>query len=158
MSTKEMPPNAWREAGKLDVEGEWQNVKDEYIDQFCSILSHASDEGYRYYLPAYMCWSLRNVGDTLSMSVDWPIYSLSPPKEPGLMDWHRRRFSIFNTAQRTAIIDYLEYMGQDDRDCDWSVAQTALDFWKTFHEQASAIDNQRPKRVRSSRKERLRMK
>ena len=47
-------------ARKLDVDTRWQDVRDEWIEQFPSVPFFLDALGFRYYLPAYMIWALRN--------------------------------------------------------------------------------------------------
>lgn len=50
-----------RKARRLDVDHYWWEVRDEWIEKFGGNggLSFLDDEGFRYYLPAYMSYFLR---------------------------------------------------------------------------------------------------
>jgi hypothetical protein len=53
-------PEKRAEARKLDIDTRWQDVRDEWIEQFPSVPFFLDARGFRYYLPAYMIWALRN--------------------------------------------------------------------------------------------------
>ncbi len=52
-----------RAARRLDTEQRWQDVPDKDICACCSALSFLDAKGFRYYLPAFMLYGLRNWED-----------------------------------------------------------------------------------------------
>lgn len=54
-------PNGKRcqELYALDLEQRWHDLTDAEIEEFCSILPWLDDEGFRFYLPAFMDYALR---------------------------------------------------------------------------------------------------
>jgi hypothetical protein len=50
-------------ARRLDPETQWQDVPDADIFACCSALSFLNETGFRYYIPAFMSYSLRHWGD-----------------------------------------------------------------------------------------------
>ncbi len=61
---------ARREARLQDTDQHWWEVRDEWIETICGIggLSFLDDEGFRYYLPAYMSYWLRTGQEPCSLS------------------------------------------------------------------------------------------
>jgi hypothetical protein len=47
-------------ARRKDPETNWPDVPDWKIEDFCSALSFLDLTGWRFYIPAYMCWTLKN--------------------------------------------------------------------------------------------------
>lgn len=52
-----------RAARQLDIEQQWQNVPEQDIWACCSALSFLDAKGFRYYLPAFMLYGLKNWED-----------------------------------------------------------------------------------------------
>jgi hypothetical protein len=50
-------------ARRLDPERRWQDVPDADISACCSALSFLDEKGFRYYIPAFMTYSLRHWDD-----------------------------------------------------------------------------------------------
>ena len=48
-------------ARALDTDLRWQDVEDHLIEMHYTIFSYLDPKGFRYYLPAAMCWLLRNI-------------------------------------------------------------------------------------------------
>ena len=52
-------PERSEELRALDLEQRWQDLTDQDIEEYCSILPWLDDEGLRFYLPAFMDYALR---------------------------------------------------------------------------------------------------
>jgi hypothetical protein len=92
-----------------DTESRWQDVPEEDIEEQYTIFSFLDDKGFRYYLPAYMTWMLRNFDHTHSASLDSTVYALEPSS------YFPQRSTLFNFSQVTAIVHFLEYLMTDER-------------------------------------------
>lgn len=70
--------------------------------------------GFRYYIAAYMVWSLRNYeGCPDSLVVDHTLGSLIIPRNDSeLLSWCRERYAIFTQDQATATSRFLQYMAE----------------------------------------------
>jgi hypothetical protein len=111
-----------RKARKHDSERRWQDVPDEQIEEHYSILCFLDAEGFRYYIPAYMIWSLRNYRTSQSASSDWTIYAFS--HNAAKQD---ARVSLLNLHQRGAICRFLRYFAESDEEmADSYMAELAL--------------------------------
>ncbi len=87
----------WREK---DYNGSWQGIPDKLIQHCQSALSYVDKHGMRFYLPAYMTWYVKNFDTTDEVDTDNTLYSLdNHPKNKELSEYHKERFSLFNTEQ-----------------------------------------------------------
>lgn len=68
---------ARREARQKDTDQHWWEVRDEWIETFGGTggLSFLDDEGFRYYLPAYMSYWLRTGNEPNSLSFSLRFHS-----------------------------------------------------------------------------------
>ena len=119
-------------ARMTDTEWRWQDVPEADIARYFWILSFLDPIGFRYYMPAYMLFTLKNYLHTDSMSTDATIYSL------GLSDSFREhtmeRFNLFTRPQSEATYAFPRFManyscGRADDDA----ARKALEqYWGRF--------------------------
>ena len=89
-----------RAAREKDPEIRWQEVPDEKIERLQGI-SFLDERGFRFYIPAYMTWTLKNLEKSHSNSVDWTIHSLND---------YRRAAQVFNEEQSKAILRFLRFI------------------------------------------------
>ncbi|NER84275.1 MAG: hypothetical protein F6K42_33015, partial [Leptolyngbya sp. SIO1D8] len=61
-------PEEEAQARLLDIDTHWWEVPDAWIAEFYEILSFVDPKGFRYYIPAYMIWTLKNYDNTWSNS------------------------------------------------------------------------------------------
>ena len=105
-------PGSQKEARLLDTEMRWQDIPDHVIETTPS-LAFLDAEGFRYYIPAYMIWTLRNAPSSDSISVDYTIYAFThDPPEVG------HQVALLNQEQRCAICRFLRFVAQSDPE-DW---------------------------------------
>jgi hypothetical protein len=117
----------------LDTESRWQDVPDDNIRNFHPVLNFLDSKGFRYYIPAYMIWTLRNC-DVWSNTQPHTIYSLLfDPKDVRSRDWYLERFDLLSPEQSKAISHFLRIVATYK---DWDLlaeAQQALDqYWGQF--------------------------
>ena len=105
----------WLAAKEKDPETRWQKVPDWKIESGASTLSFFDPEGWRFYIPAFMCWTLRNWRTSDSITSDSILWNLANTGE----HWERR-YRLLDCDQCEAIFDFLtffdRYSGQDDAD------------------------------------------
>ena len=128
-------PDSERAAARArDTEGHWQQVPAAAIEAHPSILSFLCPESFRYYLAAYMVWSLLHYRTSGSLSSDFTIYALTPNTNKPLKPWKLARFSVFSPAQARSICRYLQFMAEHgDGHADSWQARVALDSYWTAH-------------------------
>jgi hypothetical protein len=123
-------------ARELDTDCRWQDVPDRLIEENDSVLSFMDPTGFRYYLPAYMVWSLRNYERSNTFSHNHPICSLALSESGSMRQWALERFAVFNDVQARAICKFLRFMAsRDELIVTADVALKALDaYWGRFCE------------------------
>ena len=104
------------EARKQDTETRWQDVPDEGIAYGYSCLIFLDDIGFRYYIPAYIVWFLRNVDNEDpeapsydSNTFDYLLHALELSGYGALDEFHLSRYRKFTLEQSKAIAHFLEF-------------------------------------------------
>lgn len=96
-----------------DFFGRWQNIPKSHIKDCQSALSYFDKVGVRFYLPAYMCWYLKNFGNDCIES-DNVLYALdNNAKNKELAKYHQQRFSLFNSIQLKACALFVKFCAND---------------------------------------------
>jgi hypothetical protein len=122
----------WRaKARRKDTEMRWLDVPDEEIEKASAALCFLDAKGFRYYIPAYMVWTLRNYRTTSSLSADNTIYAFSHKTVD-----NDGRFELLDAAQRRAICRFLRHFTRSDPDEFIAYyAEVALQYgWATYCE------------------------
>ncbi len=112
---------------KHDTYQSWHGIDDDVISTFYSVLSFFDPEGFRFHLPAYMTWTLKNYADADSNTPSSTIFALMRyGRGDELRGWQDTRYEVFDQPQRAAIAAFLRAIGdhQDDPD-----ARKALRYW-----------------------------
>ncbi len=125
-------------ARQRDTERHWRDVPDAVIERLWTALSFLDSQGFHYYLPAYMWWTLRNYDTSDSASVDATIYALAlrlwDHDTGSSEESHRARFQLLTEAQAQVVCRFLRFLtaygyGQ----VNVKMAQRALDqYWEQF--------------------------
>jgi hypothetical protein len=115
-----------RAAAALDADRRWEDVPSHDIESHTSALSFVDPIGFRYYIAAYMVWSLEHYESSDSFSVDHTIYSLSSSMS------QEDRFDLLSREQVHAITGFLQYMAEHSAGlADQVAASEALSgYWK----------------------------
>jgi hypothetical protein len=129
-----------RTARLLDTEDTWDEVPDRDIEACTTALSHLDPEGWRYYLPAYMIWSLRHFRASRSLTSDQTIYALDfSDTNAEMQAYFGERARPLDLARSRAVCRFLQYMAENDDDADALAARRALDtYWSRFAESKGA--------------------
>lgn len=103
------------QARRKDTDTHWWEVPDEWIERNVG-LSFLDDEGFRYYLPAYMSYWIRT------------------GKEPWGLEFHledhARCERIFSVTEKRAIAKFLDYVAYQFDDL--GPGDTLDEFWKKY--------------------------
>jgi hypothetical protein len=94
-------------ARHMDPERRWQDVSDEKLERLCP-LPFLDPEGWRFYVPAFMRWSIRFYDESDSVTSDWTIYTFSVMG--AMRDRAKRRWAMLDVAQCRAVCSYLRFM------------------------------------------------
>jgi hypothetical protein len=92
----------------------WETISDNKIEKNFDELPIHSEEGFRYFLPAYLLYSLKHF-NARSQVFQFTVYVLGPGKEEANMAaWHRQRFGLFTDEQMQLIYSFLELVLEDE--------------------------------------------
>lgn len=115
----------WLAAGEEDPESHWSEVPDWKLESGFATLSFLDPEGWRFYIAAFMCWSLRNWRTTKSITANAVIWNL---------DLHggrwTKRFELLNRAQSETVYDFLEFFDRYSGEAD--AGKTIRSYWYRF--------------------------
>jgi hypothetical protein len=88
----------------------WRDLTDEVLIYSYAAPSFLSAAGFRYFLPAYMRFSLNNP-DSPEAVVSATIWGLDPSLySEQIAEYARSKYALFDKAQRAAIVAFLEAM------------------------------------------------
>ena len=105
------------------------DLRDNYRGDESACLCFMSPEAYRFYLPAYMLFSLdpESLGHVIR---DAAFYSLTPPDDANQRAWWQRRASVLDAAQCRAVLGYLQLLSFDPTsDYHTAELQRAINYW-----------------------------
>lgn len=111
---------------------DWREASSQMIEREDAALCFFSPAAFRYFLPAYLIWTLNNYDTSESPTVNSTIYSLDPTSaRADLQPFMRSKYSLLSQAQRHAVIAFLEHMSARPDHCDARAAESALTgFWR----------------------------
>ena len=113
----------FREKARDDERDDWTVIPDETLEQFTVTFSFTDLKGFRFYIPAYMIWTVRNHRTSDSIIADQTIYSIDPShylfETIPLWQW-------FTGEQIDAMTQFLEYAARNDDTLDGKVAKENL--------------------------------
>jgi hypothetical protein len=122
------------QAGEQDHDRRWTEIADATIKEARNALYGADPISWRYFLPAYLSWTIRHFRASDSFLCDQTIYAFSVYKvgEP-LRQESVLRFDTLNLPQKRCIRAFLRYMARFPMNCDAKAAQRSLDdYWGQF--------------------------
>lgn len=131
------------ERAKQDERGDWHKVINDDLTNYHVTFSFTDLKGFRFYLPAYMIWTIRNPGTT-DIIADFTIYACDP-------DHHRFEdtpfTTFFNAKQLEAIIAFLTFCIEtcEEEDCPLDADVARLNLRKIEARLGGSIDHGRSK-------------
>jgi len=114
----------WLEAREKDPETRWTDVPDWKLESLSSTLSFFDVAGWRFYLPAFMRWSLRNWRTNDSVTPDSVIWSLT------FDEFWRERFESLDRRQSEAVLAFLEFFDEYSGEPD--AGKAIQSYWRRF--------------------------
>lgn len=116
-----------RDLRSRDTENRWQDVPDSKIEMM-SCMSFFDPVGWRFYLPAFMIWTLKNWRTTDLIIADSVVWTFGV--NPSNPDSATSRFSLLNAEQSRAVYEFLRFFCEYEPECD---AREAIDlYWGRF--------------------------
>jgi hypothetical protein len=113
-----------RQARSLDIDATWTEVPDDHIRRLAQGWVFFDSIGFRYYLPAFMCFELRYFYREKQSMINAGVEGM-------LQSNNQQMFTLFNEKQRACILSYLEFV---------------RDYCDTFGEAKKSIDRYWSKR------------
>ena len=112
------------EKAKGDERKDWTAIPDSTLEQFTVTFSFTDLKGFRFYVPAYMIWAIRNHKTSDSIIADFTIYAIRPDhylfQSVPFWKW-------FTNEQVCAMVQFLEYAVRNDDWLDGTVARENLE-------------------------------
>ncbi|GAB4199638.1 MAG: hypothetical protein Fur006_50470 [Coleofasciculaceae cyanobacterium] len=90
---------------KMDLDTQWQEVPDEWLMTFHDIFAFLDPKGFRYYIPAYMVWSLKEPKASDSNSLSSLLWALENKN-----GYYKSNFDILNQEQLQVIDNFIEFV------------------------------------------------
>ena len=127
--SREISQSEWDAAGTLDRGVRWKDIPDDTLIECDAALSHQSEEGFVYYVPAYMRLALRHLACPAKRSDEafgFTVFHLT----------HRTNYSLgrykhLSDAQIDAVISFLREV-RDAGSFEGDLAEKALTrYWET---------------------------
>lgn len=124
-----------RAARRLDVDTSWQDVPDADISACSSALSFLDEKGFRYYIPAFMTYTLRHWGDDEDNGLSDPTYHLLHESQKSLRQSDpasiAARYS-FTDTQSKAVAKFLRFVIEFDEYQADEATVGAVQRWERF--------------------------
>jgi len=123
-------------ARRLDTDKRWKDVPETDIERFPSALCFMDATGFRYYIPAYMSWTLRSHRTSDSETTDNTISAFE--SDPLHRD---KRYSLLNDSQRRAVCRFLKYFAGKEDDLDrayWAGIALRMG-WGDYYKETNAV-------------------
>lgn len=113
----------YEERAQGDEREDWRRIPDGTLEQFTVTFSFTDLEGFRFYIPAYMRWTVRNHRTSDSIIGDNTIYALTPHhflfEKTSFRDW-------FTERQFAVILRFLEFAVENYNTLDARLAERYL--------------------------------
>jgi hypothetical protein len=108
---------------QYDERDDWTAIPDKILEHFTVTFSFTDLKGFRFYIPAYMIWAIRNHRESRSIIANYTIYAIDPShylfETIPFWQW-------FTAEQIDAMTKFLEYAVQDGDTLDDRVARENL--------------------------------
>jgi hypothetical protein len=100
----------FRDAAANDERENWRLIADD-LTRFEVTFCFTDLRGYRFYLPAYMIWTIRNFRTSNSIIADFTIYACDPDRH----QFKEMPFvQFFDHAQLQAIVSFLQFCAEHE--------------------------------------------
>jgi hypothetical protein len=121
-------------ARQLDQEQRWQDVPDKDIEACCQALTFMDEKGFRYYLPAFMIYGLKNFHDD-PYPLHSSIYSLLQESGKSLRKSEPASIAAkyqLTDAQCKAAAKFLRFNSDFDDYLKTGATLQAIEKWEKF--------------------------
>jgi hypothetical protein len=117
----------FKELAANDERDDWQKIDDQTLEAFTVVFCFTDWNGFRFYLPAYMIWTIKHP-DSGSIIGDNTVWTL----DPDAISHHcgRKIGEIFDERQTETIVQFLQHCVDDPDHCDDLAAARRLARWR----------------------------
>lgn len=103
---------------------DWRNVPEHELEEHHWGLTHFDAESWRFYLPAFLAYSVRHPSRGESLVISACLNNLRPP------DRVPSRFNTLSEGQRQTVVSVLEFLAFDDESAFMADAcQVLEEYW-----------------------------
>lgn len=105
--------NKYDKARKKDTEQNWNDIPDDKIIDFGDTLPFLNAEGFRFYLPAFMVYSLNNIelSTYARVAVEMMLtFDVEKDNVSFAVEFIKKKTSLLTKEQIDCCINFLEYM------------------------------------------------
>lgn len=113
----------FKRMAKYDERDDWAAIPDKTLEQFTVTFCFTDLKGFRFYIPAYMIWTVRRHRESDSIIADNTIYAIDPSHYLFETIPFRRWFTA---EQINAMRRFLEYAAENADSLDAEVARENL--------------------------------
>ena len=113
------PPHLVRKQERSD----WTALVNDQLCDFLVTFCFTDYKGFRFYIPAYMIWTLQNFRGSDSMILDGTIYGIDPSSH--VFEIHRFE-EVFTDQQLDCMRDFLTFAKQQGNHFDVTAAEKNL--------------------------------
>ncbi len=129
--SRDITDKEWEQAGKSRIDSMWQDIPDSEIEECNCLLAHMQAEEFKYFLPAYMRYSVKHYKKSIWETdiIGSVVHSLSPSS---IYDdvYRIRQLSLLSEAQIFVVIQFLQFVATSADDVQRPDAVDALEhYW-----------------------------
>ncbi len=117
------------EARRLDIDTRWRDVSNADLRDYYYALHYLDAKGFRYYLPAYLIWDLRENTSPEHGIVSDTLWHLHPPDDDSQLE----RFRLITPQQGRAVCSFLRFVAIHGSEGEREEAAGHLsDYWSRY--------------------------
>ncbi len=129
---REIAKKEWSSAGKDRVDTKWQDIPDSEIEECDCLLAHMQAGEFRYFLPAYMRYSIKHIRTPIEETdiLGLTVFSLYPStKNTDTYNYKISQLSLLNDTQKLVVVEFLRLVASEAEYLQRPNALKALERW-----------------------------
>jgi hypothetical protein len=134
---REISEAEWDATGRLDRCVSWKGVASVTLIECDAALSHITEDGFVYYIPAYMRLALRQLMD--SVDPQWGAYGSTVSHLSGTSNYALGRYKRFTDPQIDAVIAFLQRVRTAGGFEGKMAAEGLVKYWETHEARRRTI-------------------
>jgi hypothetical protein len=100
----DVDPSECQRLRELDNDNDWRDIPDKLVEKYCDIFHFLDADGFRYYLPRFMVWTIRRYGSSRLGNPDSFMYCMDPDFDKEDIHWN-----YLSPEQKYAYVLFLKY-------------------------------------------------